>query len=38
MIYVIKRDGRKKPFDTNKIKNAILKAFFAVDGEITPYA
>ena len=38
MIYVIKRDGRKKPFDTNKIKNAILKAFLAVDGEITPYA
>lgn len=37
-IYVIKRDGRKKEFDTLKIKNAVLKAFKAVDGEITPYA
>ena len=32
MIYVIKRDNRQMPFDTNKIKNAILKAFKAVDG------
>lgn len=32
MIYVIKRDGRQMPFDTNKIKNAILKSFKAVDG------
>lgn len=31
MIYVIKRDGRQMPFDTNKIKEAILKAFQAVD-------
>lgn len=31
MIYVIKRDGRQMPFDTNKIKNAILKAFKAID-------
>ena len=38
MIYVIKRDGRKMPFETEKIKNAILKAFKAVDGQITPYA
>ena len=38
MIYVIKRDGRKMPFDTEKIKNAILKAFKAVDGQITSYA
>ena len=38
MIYVIKRDGRQMPFDTNKIKNAILKAFKAVDGEISEYA
>ena len=38
MIYVIKRDGRKMPFDTEKIKNAILKAFVAVDGEISEYA
>jgi anaerobic ribonucleoside-triphosphate reductase len=38
MIYVIKRDGRTMPFDTKKIKNAILKAFKAVDGEISEYA
>ena len=38
MIQVIKRDGRQMPFDTNKIKNAILKAFKAVDGEISEYA
>ena len=38
MLQVIKRDGRRMPFDTEKIKNAILKAFQAVDGEITEYA
>ena len=38
MINVIKRDGRIVPFDANKIKEAILKAFNAVDGEITSYA
>ena len=38
MIYVIKRDGRQMPFDTEKIKGAILKAFEAVDGEISEYA
>ncbi len=38
MIYVIKRDGVKQGFDTNKIKEAILKAFKAVDGQITEYA
>ena len=38
MIYVIKRDGRKVTFDTDKIHKAILKAFKAVDGVITPYA
>jgi anaerobic ribonucleoside-triphosphate reductase len=32
MIYIIKRDGRQMPFDTQKIKNAILKSFKAVDG------
>ena len=32
MTYVIKRDGRQMPFKTEKIKNAILKAFKAVDG------
>ena len=38
MIYVIKRDGRKMPFNTEKIKQAILKAFKAVDGQISDYA
>jgi len=32
MIKVIKRDGREMPFNTEKIKNAILKSFKAVDG------
>ena len=32
MIYVIKRDGRQMPFKKKKKKNAILKAFKAVDG------
>jgi ribonucleoside-triphosphate reductase len=36
--YIIKRDGRKVPFDPEKIKDAVLKAFKAVDGEITEYA
>ena len=35
---VIKRDGRKVDFNEEKIKQAILKAFIAVDGEITDYA
>ena len=38
MTYVVKRDGRHMPFNTEKIKQAILKAFKAVDGEITEYA
>ena len=38
MIYVVKRDGRVMPFNLEKIKTAILKAFQAVDGNITPYA
>ncbi len=38
MIYVIKRDGRQIPFDTQKIKEAILKAFSAVDQTIDEYA
>lgn len=38
MIKVIKRDGRKVEFDKSKIKNAVLKAFEEVDGEITPEA
>lgn len=32
---VIKRDGRSVVFDRDKIKNAVLKAFKEVDGEIT---
>ena len=35
---IIKRDGRTVEFDKNKIINAILKAFEAVDGEVTKYA
>ena len=35
---VIKRDGRKVEFDKNKIKDAILKAFIDVDGEVSIYA
>ena len=35
---IIKRDGRKVEFDQSKIKNAILKAFKSVDGEISDYA
>ena len=38
MIYVKKRDGRKVPFDEQKIENAVLAAFKDVDKEITPYA
>ena len=35
---IIKRDGRKVDFDGQKIMDAILKAFFEVDLEITEYA
>ena len=35
---VIKRDGRRKSFDKEKIKIAVLKAFVEVDGEETQYA
>lgn len=38
MKYIIKRDGRHVPFNKKKIVSAILKAFIAVDGEITDYA
>lgn len=38
MKYVIKRDGRRKVFDAQKIEDAILKAFLDVDGEVTEYA
>ena len=37
-LFIIKRDGIRESFDSEKIKNAVLKAFIAVDGEITPYA
>ena len=37
-MYVIKRDGRITPFDKNKVRIAVLKAFLEVDGEETPYA
>lgn len=35
---IIKRDGRKMPFNQNKIIDAVLAAFKEVDGEITDYA
>ena len=35
---VNKRDGRKVPFEKDKITQAVLKAFEEVDGEITPDA
>ena len=38
MITVIKRDGRKVPFDRNKIVNAVLKAFLATYGDVSEYA
>ena len=38
MEYVVKRDGRTTSFEKGKIVLAILKAFKAVDGEITEYA
>ena len=34
----IKRDGRKVPFEKDKIRIAVLKAFLEVDGEETSYA
>lgn len=38
MKYILKRDGIKESFNPEKIKNAILKAFVAVDEELTDYA
>ena len=35
---IVKRDGRVVPFNKEKIKNAILKAFEAVDQELDEYA
>ena len=36
MLIVIKRDGREDSFNSNKIANAIRKAFIEVDGSINP--
>ena len=33
-----KRDGRLVPFDESKIEKAVLKAFVAVDKELSDYA
>jgi len=38
MLYIIKRDGRTVMFDRSKIEEAVLKAFVAVDGDISNYA
>ena len=38
MNYIIKRDGRPVPFNKKKIVTAILKAFIAVDGQVSDYA
>ena len=35
---IIKRDGRKVPFDQNKIIDAVLAAFREVDGDVSDYA
>lgn len=37
-LYVLKRDGTKEKFNSEKIEKAILKAFMAIDGEISAYA
>ena len=38
MNYVIKRDGRRRKFNEEKIKTAVLAAFNDVDWEISDYA
>lgn len=35
---VQKRDGTLQPFESSKIKRAVLKAFIAIDGEPSSYA
>lgn len=35
---VVKRDGRKVPFNQDRIRTAIIKAFKSVDGEVNQYA
>lgn len=37
-INIVKRDGREVPFKRKKIEKAVLKAFSAVDKEVTEYA
>ena len=38
MLFIIKRDGRNVVFDRSKIEDAVLKAFAAVDGDVSEYA
>lgn len=38
MFYIIKRDGRRAEFNPQKIKDAVIKAFIAVDGKTSDYA
>lgn len=38
MITVIKRDGREMAFSKERIVDAVLKAFIAIDGEASDYA
>ena len=38
MYTIKKRDGRSVQFDPDKIKNAVIRAFIAVDGESSQYA
>ena len=35
---IIKRDGTEEEFSSQKIMDAILKAFLATDGDISEYA
>ena len=35
VVTTIKRDGRVEPFSKHKIEDAIMKAFFDVDGEVS---
>ena len=38
MITVIKRDGREMAFSKERIVDAVLKAFIAIDGKASDYA
>ena len=37
-MFIIKRDGRKVQFNKQKVIEAVLRAYLAVDGEVTPHA